>query len=312
MLPIERRRPIGEGRRFLITRAPLAAAAFAAGLACKPIQSEPEYSEYLLDTPEAGIDLPTRRAQFREVPNFVPLDRAYFKDLLAKTQTESGTPRQRAAAVIANTVGVVGTGGYGTALRIDGSGYYLSVAHVMGDLNAEGKFVPTDTSKFIYDPNSGDLTRVQSFIPDFQNDIAIIYAPTGKGRNRIDSIQLEQSFPSPDTHLWMVAAALNPLTDGRVEGGLVILNGKVNPVGNTSEDYYKTHRRVKGMVPFGGSSGGPIITQTGKVVAFESGFYSDEPITSENQNRRHNYSGSRVAPVSLLTGLMNMQIYRAN
>ena len=67
--------------------------------------------------------------------------------------------------------------------------------------------------------------------------------------------------------------------------------------------------RVQDMIPFGGSSGSPIIDQFGKVVGVESGrlLRSDMPATKPIE--ASDYAGSVIAPLAGLTAMIENQAF---
>lgn len=213
------------------------------------------------------------------------LDTAYIHTLLRESQIDRSN-RQSRIDVVRNNLYVIITnqGTSGTALRIDESGYYLTVAHVASEPNAKR---PATLPPVVYHPTTGIGGYVSSMIYDLEHDIALVYAPSGEEKKPVPGLLLNPQI-NPGSKLWLYGYVE---FSGSVYLGIV--NGVVQSLQASTGTYTKGHILVEGMKPFGTSSGGPILDGENRVVAVESGAIrpADSPLSRES------YTAATVVPV---------------
>ena len=186
-----------------------------------------------------------------------------------------------------------GGSGRGTGLLIDRSGVVLTAAHLL----LETRGVITKRG-IVYSPSKRTQFSVSSAIFDEELDLAIVYAPTGKPAQRVAGVQLSTDEISTGASLRQLG-----ITRDKANAFLVPLDGQaLEPNFKIPGNHFaKKIRAVYGMIPFGGSSGGPIIDlSTGAVVAVESGFFTDKTPPFN----RTDYLGSTIAPLTNLAAML--------
>lgn len=242
----------------------------------------------------SGLPSPIRESEYpRPILNRDSL--RYLLDTLITPPKDGG---ERMTGIKDNVVELYfqlskGGNGRGTGLLIDESGIVLTAAHILtekpGEMTKRG---------LVYSPYKKTQFLVSSAMIDEKLDLAIVYAPTGKPAQRATGIQFNTNeIPS--------GALLRQLgiTRDNANAFLVPLDGQaLEPnfkIPGTRD--FKNLRAVLGMIPFGGSSGGPIIDlNTETIVAVESGFFTDKTPPF----RRSDYFGSTIAPLTTLSELI--------
>lgn len=273
----------------------------------------PEPSSLLPEIPETIIDLPTRQPHARpeaEVP--LPLDKKYLEKLFLDLNQPSGDYYRRIRS-LRNNIALVQRSedrGAGTAIKICESGYYLTAAHVLSDKNKEG---PRETlingPAVVYNPSDGLVLSISEILADHDYDLALFYAPSGKQRQRIEGIQINQSPLQHEQKLWQLGLMVWE-TQGIFSARIHYLFGSVDLAPPATTSKAKNLIKVKGMIPFGGSSGGPIVDSNGVIVAIESSYYVDFGDKEYVENKRENYVGSEVAPITILNSLLEKPVHR--
>lgn len=311
---IEGERPSFRKQRRRLLILPFAVAALKLLPACFDSEERPEapisaHDTLLPEIPENVIPLPAKFPRVVEVLSAEKFDINYFKTLIGELQKPVKEER-RLESLKQNVVVFQRSDdkGLGTAIRLCESGYYLTAAHLLiKDRSADGTFNPIASGAHLYHPINGDVLRIKNFMIDPTTDLAVVYAPSGKKRKQVD-IQLGIETLEPGRKLWLVGSVLEQ-QGNNFQASLLIAFGKVDELSAPANfQGEKLYLLVKDMIPFGGSSGGPIIDKEGKVVAIESSYYietsSEEPV----ENVRRNYTHSIISPLTNLGRIYDEKI----
>lgn len=195
-----------------------------------------------------------------------------------------------------------------TCLRINEIGFYLTAAHAFSTSRGERL-----EEARVFNADTGSILPVRLIAVDECHDLSVFYAPTGQGYRLPQNLRLSEMDFRPGQRLWQYAIARQrgfPFLDqynnvqawlwqtilaGHVDNPIYdmesVLPRPLGPIGLLKP--FCEQIRVKGMIPFGGSSGAPIIDRTGTVVAVESKFY----IQPQDPNKRELYLGSTISPL---------------
>lgn len=251
------------------------------------------------EQPETFRPLTVKVGDLIEPARFEQFDIEHVKKLLTDLQSPSGSVASRYDSLINNLVAIQRSDRrLGTAVRICASGYYLTAAHLL--FNRERDDIrPLTTYTKVYHPLDGSLITARNFIIDPETDLAILYAPSGKRRKRIDGIQIARKNLEIGEKLWQLGMMLGTRPEA-IEARAGILFGRVAIPEKPNENY----SYVKGMIPFGSSSGGPIVDVRGVIVAIESDFYIDFAGRESVLHKRENYTGSSISPLTNLDRLL--------
>lgn len=229
---------------------------------------------------------------FRELnPQDSPLELPYLVSLFRTLENQKGSKEAGGRAVLNGIYRITGTRGAGSAFQIDRSGIYLTVAHNIMDRNSG---VIDQVPPIIYHPNSNAGFRVNTIYCDPNKDIALVYAPSGINRGAPDNLRIKTATLTIGETIWV--AGLRPRQSGSES---IIERGIVR---GTVEVYVDADRvKVKDMRPFGASSGGPAVNSEGELVGIETGAYGE----SNGQNKRSNYRGGLIVPISRFGGMLS-------
>lgn len=245
------------------------------------------------------IALRPKLAEVRSDPGF---DFDYVNKLLAELKKSDKKDLDKTLQALKENVGYLQLldendqeRGAGTAIRLCESGYYLTAAHLLLDQQSK-KVAPTRTKSQVYLPTSGILSPVKSMIFDPTSDLAIFWAPSGNSRAKIPGLQTVDSPLVPGQKLWQLGIIIY-IFEHSVYARLNIPYGQVDQ--NPKFKNYLSEERfilVRGMIPYGGSSGAPIIDSKGNIAGVESGSFieGDQPVA----NVRGNYTHSVISPIA--------------
>ena len=233
------------------------------------------------------------------------LDPKYVGQLFGNLERPLPLSGEQKAGIINRNLRWLITFGGMSALKIDESGYYLTAAH--GFFSISDNSLRTEPG-LVYDPNTGLLNVITSFIipqkyvekdlTDMDKDIAVFFAPSGKSRQPVFGVSVDLQMPKDDEDLWMHSLSVEPgkeiirgILHGNVDQNLRSFNGID----------YPGMIKVRGMIPYGGSSGAPVIDSNGNVRGIESGLTT----RSFEVNVRGNYTGATLVPINAVEELLN-------
>lgn len=248
--------------------------------------------EFYIDYPEREIPLNFKREQYNSKRDNSELDPNYLEQLVQILQRTNASREGRARNIISNLAWIIQDGA-GTAFKIDASGYFITAAHLLRDKNDK----PLNKYSLIYDPNTGVSTPIRNIIvPENPvDDLGVFYAPLGEPRRPLPGISFDFTQPLNGESLWMHSLGIQPPYASRF-----ILHGEVdhslpNQIAKIDgrEIEITTMTKIRGMIPFGGSSGSPVIDTNGSIRGVESGVLLDGL-----ENRRENYLGSTITLIS--------------
>ena len=185
----------------------------------------------------------------------------------------------------------------GTGLMIDQSGLFLTARHVI----TEDLKTPA-MGGIVYHPGFNQSFRVTQMIYSPDGDLGLIYAPTGLARGRVNGVQIATEEIGQDMQLRQYGTLVNQGSVWLAQMDGTALSPDFKPYPRYS---FKGLRSVYGMIPFGGSSGGPIVSlDSGSVMAVESGLIATKGTLNIDRN---NYIGSTVAPVTDMDHIIRTQ-----
>lgn len=191
--------------------------------------------------------------------------------------------------------------GRGTALMIDQSGLFLTARHVITDEKSQ----PAQAG-LVYHPGLNQTFPVSQMIFSPDGDLGLVYAPTGLARGKASGVQIA----TEEINQGMLLRQYGTMFD---KGSVWLAQMEGTALGSDFKPFprysFKGLRAVYGMVPFGGSSGGPIVSiETGAVMAVESGLIANKGTINMDRN---NYIGSTVAPVIDMDAVIrNQQLHK--
>lgn len=277
----------------------------------------------LSTTPSSSYSLNRAGNLPLEVAGSVNFDQTYLLSLIEDVNNNQTTDAERRTAVINNLARVrtqSQKGSYSTnALMLDESGIYLTCGHTFIENKFDGtsspikpkfSFTPLNLPAQVINPQLMRRYPVIGYLSDPSTEMALFYAPTGFRRKKIPGVNLSYDALAIDQDLWQMALYTN---DNRI--GLSIMHGKV--LGSEADlepdiDFNIRGRiKVQGMIPFGGSSGSPIIDSSGKVVGVESGLFTKPGTDLSKPVDYQDYAGARIAPlVTLKQSILNSQFIK--
>ncbi len=235
-------------------------------------------------------------------------DIEYVKKLFEDLKRPTGAKKQEVLKALEENIALVQlpeANAEGTAIRLCDSGYYLTAAHVVIE-QSENNVVPTSSRVALYIPQIGSLALATTLIFDRSVDLAILFAPTGRKRAKIPNLQIANAPLAPNEKLWLLG--LEPLQES-THATLGIPYGYVD-TSLEQRNYLgeNVYNLVKGMIPYGGSSGGPIIDSKGKIVAVESGYYVQGGRLADRPTTRADYTHAIVTPLANLDRLYRTKV----
>lgn len=190
-----------------------------------------------------------------------------------------------------------GKSGRGTGMMIDQSGLFLTAKHVLAGFDNK-----PISAGIIFHPGLNQSLRVSQVIYSPDGDLALAYAPTGLKRSRAQGVQISPDEINDEELLRQYGILMQgkQVWLAQMEGN--VLSQDFKPFPRYS---FKGLRSVYGMVPFGGSSGGPIVSlKNGSVVAVESGLIANKQGFENNRNK---YLGATIAPVTDMEAVIRTQ-----
>ena len=213
------------------------------------------------------------------------IDTAYLSELLAALQTENSDKETKVEAVQGSLrlIKDMTDGTEATVFQIDDSGYYLTAKHTLPD-DLAGRLVT------IVNPYDGEESLVTECRVHDTADIAVVYAPNGRPARATEGLQLDFPNLADEQKLWMIGLYSNR----ELDSFRFIKYGQVDEGVELSHATYSEGTRiaVRGIIPFGGTSGSPIVDSDGTIVGVESGAYPDNAKTIEE------YDGVVITPLS--------------
>lgn len=255
--------------------------------------------------PKTIIPIIARQPYLVEIKNSEPFDIEYVKSLiqeLKKPNNLETAAKLNALKENATYLELKDSGG-GSALKICESGYYLTAAHiVLDEESTKDEQIPIKTRVSAYRPSTGTQTVATQFIADFQTDLAIVYAPTGLPRRKVQGLTIVDTPLETNRRLWLLGMELVLGANNSASMQLHIPSGMLDPDIAANGKF----KLIKGMRPFGGSSGGSIIDLQGNIVAVESGAYSS--IQRDVAPTYDQYTHAIVSPMTNLAKLLDRPV----
>lgn len=218
------------------------------------------------------------------------INTAYLSELLSGLQAEAKSPEAKVRAVQQSLRRIKGPTIEATAFEIDESGYYLTVEHaIRGDYKSE--------APIIINPYTGERSLVAEVRAHDKADMAIIYAPNGRPPKPTRNLQFDFSALTDEQRLWLIGLypskkqeLLRCIKPGRVDRSVELAGFNVEQASRVA---------VKGIIPFGGTSGSPIVDGSGTVVAVEAGAFPDDAKSTDA------YQGAVVTPLAYARQLVD-------
>lgn len=253
------------------------------------------------------------RAPFYKVrqPDLEQVDTVYLSRALHKLQQESGTVQERVKAVqgALRTVRWNGLGtpyDMGSAVEIDESGIYLTANHIAAFSTSA---LLGQVKLAINNPVDGAVMPVQATLKHSRADVAILYASTGKAARVTPGLAMRTTPLADREQLWLLG--FHPVFDAsktevlyEVEHtGWVDNSVQFETVTGIDKNFPSFVQEegsevlVRELIPYGGTSGSPIIDNQGFVRGIESGVYL------KGANKVENYLGAKIVPLSYVNDL---------
>jgi hypothetical protein len=227
---------------------------------------------------------------------YQPLDLSYARFLIGRLSgPEISAPADRVRAVRQHLCWLnVLEAGACSALMIDASGVYLTVAHAFdGRASADDPFTPTDSPALVCHLATGTMIPVSSYVVDGEHDLAIFNAVRGEEPRPLLGVAFNAQPLVTGRAAWMHAVLNAERSSDHPRLSRAVLKGTVNGLDAPSltTSGYDDRLAITGMIPFGGASGSPVIDQDGKVIGVESGFFPSSAVT------RSDYQGATVTRI---------------
>jgi hypothetical protein len=269
-----------------------------------PFVTDNTQSPYLTPTPEVFFEVPI----FSPAPGFVPykeqFDRKHIERTFSDLEKTPGSPKARVDSLLSNLAITMSLNtnneiSGGTAFMIDQGGYFLTCGHVIFDgENQLPPYKPTAAPTLVYHLGLRKAFIAKNIMIDPESDLGVIFAPTQNRPGAIRSLAIDPTTSfQPGLKLWQLGVLTAP---DKLQLG--IMHGSVDQTPEEPPSIFKDLIRIVGMIPFGGSSGAPIVDELGKIRAVESGLFMDP---NETRNERGLYKGATVAPISGMRRLIS-------
>lgn len=223
-----------------------------------------------------------------------PLTSDYLNNVIAYLKAPKGDAESRVKAIMDN---VCMTGNGSNCTMLDEAGIFLAAGHSYGSLPG-GELKPMERFfiTWVLDPRIQRAYVVRQTIIYPEIDTAIVYAPTGKSFRALP-IQIDFNDLKGGEELWTYAIYKTE-SQGRRIYAFESLHGRAS-ASITPHDAaaYANMFGVEGVVPFGGSSGSPIVDRQGVLRGTVSGGL-------ESPEDRQRFTGTRGAYVKGLAILL--------
>lgn len=242
-------------------------------------------SDALLPEHEVRTGLPEIQGDVYNSNPLEYMDTAYLSELFTALQTEIRDKETKVNAVQSSLRRIrnIFDGTEATVFQIDDSGYYLTAKHTLPD-DLAGKYVT------IINPYDGEESVITECRVHDTADIAVVYAPNGKQPRATEGMQLGLQDVENKQKLWMIGLYTS------IEDKLFrcLKFGRVDESVRLPYDTYGEGTRVavRGMIPFGGTSGSPIVNSDGTIVGIESGVFPRDAKSIDY------YEGAVITPLS--------------
>jgi hypothetical protein len=247
-------------------------------------------SDELLPEKEVRTNLPEVDGDVFNSNPLEYMDREYLSGLFDTLRTEIKDKETKVKAVQGSLRRIKDTtdGMEATVFQIDESGYYLTAKHTLPH-DLAGHLVT------VANPYDGEESLVTECRVHPSADIAVLYAPNGRPPRAIEGLQLDFPNFEDEQELWMIGL----YTNKDQELFRCIKYGQVDEGVELSHDTFgeRTRVAVRKMIPFGGTSGSPIVNSEGTIVGVESGAFPDNAKTLKE------YDGAVIAPLSYISEL---------
>jgi hypothetical protein len=220
--------------------------------------------------------LPKKPEKLYSPERYPPITRQRIAQVIQELQRpiESKQMREKAVEGSLRLVRSVDSSS-GTAFQVDECGIYLTVSHVV--LDNEMHVLRPDL--VVNNPETGITNPATHVFLHEAADLAVVYAPTGREPSVTPGLEVDLTAVADNQSLKLVG--MWPPRNSRF-----IDSGHVEP--SQPGDPWA---RVKGMIPYGGTSGSPVVDADSKIRGVLSGFYGSSYEIKD-------YVGSRVIPLT--------------
>lgn len=203
-----------------------------------------------------------------------PFDSQYLEKLLDELEKPRGrTINERVKAVEEGLVGISnGLTSQGLGVQLDESGYFLTVAHniflpLAIDATTSTLIQPVPA---VWGLRAGLVHPIKAMGVSYENDLAVVYAPTGLPRRPIPNLQISRLNAEMRSKRWLITMEIL----GRNQPNqLVISSGFTRPKESPftitgpfpSREVLRDAYLVDGIVSSPGLSGSPLVREDGVI-----------------------------------------------